>query len=264
MLLITDNTFEKIELPDVFYKYRRWDDPKQKRLLTHREIYFSRPFESNVRHELNFQIDESYITPEKLFNYYFEKTGDKKFATKMIAESPIHNRELKIQNIRRYLNERTFIFCTSEHNDNYALWQDFADGGTGFCVGIDLKMLFRQQQEILGSGSKVQYYQMSKIPAIPPYYKKKDDGLISVLSILFSLPNKYKKEDEYRFCKMDISKQAVEISKDCIKKVILGHRFPEEEKLMVIAAIKQNIGDCVYQARCDEENQFIYVSEEKL
>lgn len=264
MLLIRDSTFEEMELPDVFYKYRRWDDSMQRRLITHREIYFSNPFESDVRHELDFKIDESYITEDRLFRYYFEKTGDEKFASKMIKESPVHNRDLIIQNVRQYLNGRTYIFCTSEHKNSYTLWQEFAGRGTGFCVGIDLRMLFRQQQEILGSGAKIQYYASGEIPQIPPYYKDEEERLTSMLKILFSLPSKYKMEDEYRFCKLDIPDQAVEISKDCIREVILGHNFPKEEKSAVINQIKQNIGDCVYQALIDDENQFVYVSDEKL
>lgn len=262
MIITRDTTFDNAILPEVFYKYRRWSDEKEKRLITHSEIYFSQPFESDIRNEFNFEIDTTYLTQDRLYEFYFRETGNMAFAQQQAKTFQLPDNY--VEYIRKQLNERFFIFCVSVKKDNYNLWETFAELQKGFCIGIDLKRLFSLKPELLGAYRKIEYYKLGKIPKFRPYHSSDEERLEDMFNVIFSQPEVYSKEKEYRFSKMDILKKTSGVPAECIKEIILGSQFPQGEEREVISLISENFPDSnISKAHCDYDNQYIYFSEIK-
>ncbi len=260
MIFTRDTTFEDTVLPEVFYKYRRWSNEQEKRLITHSEIYFSQPFESDIRNEFNFEIDTTYLSQDRLYDYYIKKTGDEAFAEQQAKTFKLPDN--CVENIRKQLNERFFIFCVSEKKDNYNLWETFAELQKGFCVGIDLKRFFTLKQELLGAYRKVDYYKPHQIPKFRPYHSNDDERNEDMFNVIFNQPEVYRKEEEHRFSKIDILKKTSEVPADCVREIILGSQFPSGDEENVRSLIGENFPDSkISKAHCDYDNQYIYFSE---
>lgn len=267
-IIVNETTFEKLELPSKLYKYRIWRKPEHKRMLTDVELYFAPPLDCDEQHECNLKRDYSLLTDQMIFDFSY-RTAPKNLynseeermalATRMIKESPVHDpqhREEMHTYFREKLNGILSIFCASEHKDNFSLWQTFGDQQEGFCVGLNPRKMF-ENQEIFGSGGKVQYYSLDNPPKIRPLCFTEEEHIEDMMKVIFSLPDKYAKEDEFRLSKMFLNNKQVKINPHAIEEIILGAEMGSEHKEEIIAVVKKILPHAeVLQAACDYDLGF--------
>jgi len=60
-----------IEVPDITYKYRSWNDPYHKKILTENEIYFASP--NKLNDQKDFKISVSWSLPIKQIKQFADK-----------------------------------------------------------------------------------------------------------------------------------------------------------------------------------------------
>ena len=203
--------FNQIDLPERIYKYRDWKNPCHKRMLTNNEIYFAKPLDFKDNHELDFRLILDKSTPE-----IEEKT-------------------------RQIIDSKYSIFCVSKHKNNYTLWKTFANAQSGFCVGINSRKMF-SNDEMVGGGGEVSYYHPVDIPTFTPPYE--DDDLrrsCDFIRVIMSLPIRYESENEYRVFKNSIKNPQAIISIESIEEVILGHHISEDDEKEIIEICKSRL-----------------------
>jgi hypothetical protein len=245
IFLEQETTFDQLTLPEKVYKYRNWSNKYHKRILTHNEIYFSAPSDIDEQHECALEADYASVTPEMIHRYaYLEaeangimtETEKLKFATATVHKTSFFKKATQENGdvaFKKSLDEQLSIFCVSQHNDNDALWNMFAGGHTGFCAGIHTRTMF-ENMAILGGGGKVQYYSKEDMPKRMGLPITEAERIGNMLNVIFSLPEIFASEDEYRFFKMNIKDKQATIGVDSIQEIILGHAISVADKKEII------------------------------
>lgn len=275
MISIEETTFDMAELPEVVYKYRNWNNLEYKRILTHNEIFFAHPLDCQEQHECNLQYDYDSLTERMIYDYgymiapqfgCFADNERRKFANHLVKNSPIYCKGFQIrheENLRRDLDSYISIFCVSEHRDNYNLWSTFAKGQTGFCIGINTRKMYSKANNFGGSG-KVQYFPLDEMPKIRPFYFSHAEILEDFTKTVFSLPDIYKEEDEYRLIKLDSGERRINIREECFEEIILGELISKANKEEIVKISKGRFPHSkLFQAKYDYEFEYYIFNEIK-
>ncbi|TVQ43048.1 MAG: DUF2971 domain-containing protein, partial [Saprospirales bacterium] len=130
-----------------------------------------------------------------------------------------------LSEINEEFDEKMFdsigIFCTCAENYNIHLWNQFADGGRGFCVGFATKKLLENKQ-IFGTCGPVNYYSPDNKPIISNLSFSMEERLIKILLRINSIPIEYSDEKEYRISKSNCSERKIVLDPSYYKEIILG------------------------------------------
>jgi hypothetical protein len=257
-------TYSQANLPPIIYKYRDWTNNKHKRIISEREIYFANPYDCDEQYECNLPTDYDSVGKEDLYQYFVQTAPDygyiaekdkHEIAKKMITESPFNSIEHRIRSeklMRTELNERLSVFCTSEHKDSLHLWNVFGANQTGFCVGINTLKMFNKS-ESFAACAKVDYYPIGTPPMIKPFSLTEKEKLEKMLRIIYSLPDIYSNEDEFRFSKINIIKREVILPEECFEEIILGEKMDSKHEKEIINLIKINLPKCrIYKCKYDK------------
>lgn len=268
-----DTTFEKLDLPDKLYKYRVWRNPNHRRIITSSKIYFAPPLDCDEQHECNLERDYSLLTDDMIYKYSYNTAPKDLYnseeerialAQKMISESPVNDtkhREEMHEYFRKKLNHVLSIFCASKYRDNFNLWQTFADEQAGFCVGINTRKMF-ENKEIFGSGGPVSYYPENALPKIRPLCFTPEEHVEDMIKVIYSLPRKYEKEEEYRLSKMHLQNKEVKINSEAIEEILVGSEMPDDHKAQLNSAVKEHLPHAkLLQAVCDIDTGYYSFSE---
>jgi len=251
--LLNDNRVEESEPPRILYKYRTWGNPEHRRVLEHNEIYYASPEDFDEITECNIESDYDAVSEEMLQEVCLQKAelelkmGEiltsqvKKRALFLYKNNKFHDLEHRIKHEaenRERVNKDISIFSVSETALNERLWEVFANHKTGFCVGIDFTEIYKDD-EIFGSCGEVDYYDVSNPPKIVPLSLTQEERLVKMRTLIYSLPDKFKEEAEFRFAKMYIKNRRVKIKSDWIKEVILGSEISSSDEKEIVELVKK-------------------------
>ncbi len=239
-------------LPKILYKYRTWTKTEHKRLLTNCEIYFSAPSELDENTECALPRDYDSVSEKMILQFClnkafeFYRTGNIMFddlinqTRELYAANTFHDIELRegkeIINKNR-INEVLSIFCATETSNNERLWNTFARDKTGYCVGIDFTEIY-SNQNVFGSCGKVNYYDEENPPKVPAISLDDSDGAVKMMKIIYSLPKKFEKENEFRLSKSYMQNKTVQLKPEWIKEIILGSEISDKDRNEIISIAK--------------------------
>lgn len=271
MTFVEETTFDKVYLPERVYKYRNWTNEEHKRLLTENEIYFSAPLNIDEQHECNLETDYDSVTSQMIFDYAYmrapefgiiDEANRNLFAKNTVNFTPFYDAAHRVsmeERFRQDLNNQLSIFCVSEQKDNLNLWDSFSGGQTGFCVGINTRKMF-DNKEILGGASKVDYYPIKNMPKRKAFCFSELERIQDMLNVIFSLPDFFAKEDEYRIFKLNIKNRQAKISQESIEEIILGQFIKEEHKqeIIQIAKIRFPLAEILQSTIDYNSNVFVF------
>lgn len=271
MTFINETTFDKLELPDRLYKYRSWNNQQHRRIITHSEIYFAQFLDFGELHECNLERDYSAITEEAFYEYHKAKcppdTPDEKIrgaAKYLMKHSPIFDKDHQRtahEMFRQKLNNTLSVFCACDHNNNLNLWNTFAIDHEGYCVGLNTRKMF-DNGEIFGSGGKVNYYPKANPPKIRALPKSNEERVTDLMNVIYSLPDTFASEKEYRLTKANLENRKVKINSTAIEEIILGENMDQDDKNEIIQLVKNNFPNAsIQQASYNESlNTFSFVA----
>lgn len=244
--------------PDVIYKYRKWNDKYQKRLLTDNELYmspaslFNDPFDCKI-YKNYYLLD----TPEKIEEYInrsIENHADWMIENNKNPDEQRKILEERLSNIIKYQvrseyyddeynNKYHGIACFSKRWNSILMWSHYADNHKGFAIGYDEKRM--RYSMLFGKGDYVEYSE--DFPEIHPH---DDHSKVQNLRT-FCKSKEWIYEEEYRFMNLyfdvggaeaDSEKRIVKLDDKFIVEIILGVCMPEEYKKEIIKiAKKRNI-----------------------
>lgn len=233
---------DKLDLPKVIYKYRKWDDIFQKTILTERIVFMAPPtsFEDNKDCKLLKQYD--LLTEQDIYNKYIElsrrnhsnwtRQQHRRYAREWTIKSPMKDKNYIKQMQEKHFLEfdiRFGVLSLTANPNNLPMWTKYSDNGHGFCVGFDSKIMF----EYFGGGGPVQYYE--ELPRI----LHNDDYHIEHFKQVFSKEKKWEFEEEYRTHKFyeqkaTISDRQIKIRTEAYKEIIFGWNISEVNKNEII------------------------------
>ena len=237
-------SLQKADVPNILYKYRRWTNTLEKRILTDKEIYFSSPklFEDHedcrnfIRYDLlnDEQLYELYLHRSKQKNTSYSNEEHHQFAELWAKKSPLKDKsycdKIIAESQENYFN-CTGIFSMSADPLNEYLWNEYSDNFKGFCVGFESYIL----SNYFGSCGPVIYE-----PELPIIYPEPFDQIEHIhLKRVFHKREKWIFEKEYRVCKMLPreylkNERKVVLPLEAFKSVIIGYKSDEATRNEII------------------------------
>ncbi|MEZ4942583.1 MAG: DUF2971 domain-containing protein [Saprospiraceae bacterium] len=201
-------SYDDIEVPEPLYKFREWDNPLHRTILTDQIVYLSPPsgFEdpldckNPVRFDLwtHRELNKRFFDESLRRHPHWSKKRHKKFAKHWMKRTPIRNprryREIG-RIIDKMFDDRFGVLCLTAVLENFEVWEKYADKHKGFCVGFSGKALLGDFSKF-GMTGHVEYY--PKLPIIHPNDDFKDRGWKRA----FSKIEKWSFEREYRTTKI--------------------------------------------------------------
>ncbi|MCK8143429.1 hypothetical protein MW871_16175 [Flavobacterium sp. I-SCBP12n] len=238
-----DFNFEEI-VPKIVYKYRDFNDVNHKKIIQNQEIYLSKSSKFNCPYEMDVKIDREYVKDElnrrKYYQNFLKLSSlydpeiERLLKEVIITDEKLTNHE----NLLKEEYDKMFgVFSMSETYRNKRLWKDFGANKKGFCVGIDFLKAIPINEGFRG---RINYVKREELP------KKKildiegiDKYIMSFLDWIFTLPEQYYEEQEYRFTKTINSdlERFKKISKESIYEIIIGEKMSKTNQKEIIEMI---------------------------
>lgn len=241
------------DMPKILYKYRTWNKDEHKRLLTHNEIYYASPDELDELTECIYQRDYESVTDSLIWDYCLQRAMNEvnaglikvpfllNRANYLFKNHDFYNLEHRIKSekeFRTILNEELSIFCSSETAVNKRLWDTFADFRSGYCVAIDFSEIY-SNDELFGTCGRVEYYPEKNPPKLSPLSATSNERVLKMMKIMYSLPDKFKDEQEFRFTKMKMLNKRLKIKPEWIKEVIIGSETSVNCEKEIVKIVKE-------------------------
>ncbi len=235
------------DYPPILYKYRDWENDYHKEVLTNSALYLASP--RSFEDIKDCKVPEKFPKRQKLYKFFLEKSkkdnptwsrkAHKQFAIYWSKHSPLANPQ-KLQKLLDKFNDefnnRFGGLSMTANKENEEMWNKYANGRKGFCVGYDTNMLFKY----VGGGGPVQY--ADELPTIDFI---KDDFTTKHVKNIFYKERKWDFEEEYRLHTMwpqtaTIEQRNITLPKECVVEIILGKFMPKEskEEIKKIARVK--------------------------
>lgn len=257
---------EDVPLPVILYKYRRWENLEHRRMLTDAEFMFERPYAMCPFSELQFdttglgwhQLIEFYIDRARSEFPMLDEREQKTTALKFFRTSVYHNPQFVHSQILDLFNQFDAAYGALSLAGtcvNSTLWNNFASTGHGFCVGLAPKPF----RDVSSKGGAMQYYEQENKPVMNFPALNPDDYIEDIMNIFFSLPERYKNEDEYRFFKAIPG--VIQMPKTSIKEVVIGYAMNNEKRQELVETVFASLPEAVIlQSHLDETTGRITVS----
>jgi len=224
------------EWHETIYKYRSWTNEYDRKTITNRELYFASPIQFGDKKDCKLPIRYDLLTKEQriyfigIQNIRIGKLISREMVMEDFEKNPISSDSiiLKYQKkISKKTDNRLGVLSLTFNPDNNEMWDKYADGNKGFCIGYDTKELFKYFGAI--GGGCIDYY--SVLPTVYPEPIMYIDEQLD--KIIFSKEEKWKFENEYRVYKLEfpVLKKEERIKKvpaRLFKEIIVGKNMSDD------------------------------------
>jgi len=258
-----DETIEAGLLPPVLYKYRTWDNPKTKSILTDRQIFMSSPLKFDDPMDCHNFIDFEGASISEILEYWM---GVAKRNTDYITDEELIHEVVRLFNthpLNDLINYAIYkteeekkllgILCLTSLKTNEFLWQSYAKNASGYCIGFDSKIL---AEVIQCGGGLIDYDYIDKLPRISPI----DPIMMQRYKMSQVKLKKYEPEQEYRLIKLYYKSPEesemlrnfgvkIELPKEAYKELILGYNISHEDESEILTIVKRDFPNIkIYRA----------------
>lgn len=224
------------EAPKYLNKYRDWNNPFHRRMLTHFEIFSASPDTLNDPLDCNIPIDWSLVTKENLLKYLKSSELELKENSFILEDGSLNIS--KINRLYPYpaieeIRKKWGVISLSEDALNPLLWSHYAASHTGFCVKFDVAKLCKDFMSF-------KVWQVSYKTSYPKINPITNDHLNSLITRLTTKSSHWSYEKEWRFIWSNLpGGRATNFSASSIVSVMLGlgmDKGAEEEVISAIAS----------------------------
>ncbi len=242
---------DELELPEVLYKYRSFNNIYHQRSLFEQEIYlppasqFNDPFDSKVpfryrEEDLTLEnvlkkcLDIARQTESNLSDQQYDEIAFRIKREGLLYDS--HHLEQVDKKTFERLCSDFGIYCLTPDEKNLLMWSYYADSHKGFCIGYNTQLLIKQG--VFGMGGQIAY--RDDFPKLPLFISEDDSPL---LNILFTKWKKWEHEDEYRLIHRYKNGNTRILEPSAISEVVLGCQVSEIDKIKHVEHIRQQLPD---------------------
>jgi thiamine kinase-like enzyme len=258
-----ERSFEEMNLPPILYKYRDWNDPYHKRVITKRELYFSPPNTFEDEFDCKIPVRYDLLTPDDIFEKYLKESKElhpnynrqqhRKFAHDWQRKGLLTNKKriekLEEEFFKNFTN-KFGILCLTPYPDNEEMWRKYSVEHTGFCVGFHTIPLL-SLKEYSGGGSEVNY--VDELPILRPFDDLDKNHFLQIYSKL----RKWEFEKEYRITKINIQDRGAIIPENIFAEVILGARMTNTSKEELIICVTESFSSLPIKQAIEREGRLI-------
>lgn len=242
--------------PPIIYKYRSWNNPFHKKILTDGEVYLSSP--QHFNDPFDFGIVQNFLTldtPEKIERYVDEgmikhrefllRKGidlekDREFQLKRLQNLDAYQQEYEHLNSEA-VNKSYGVLSLSARWDSILMWSHYADYHKGFNIGYNEAKM--RESGLFGKGGPVMYSDEY------PYLNVFDTHSIeSSFKQTHYKSEEWAYEEEYRLTKLFFPKppteedRTVKVPFEFVEEINLGIKISDEDKSEIVKiADKMNI-----------------------
>lgn len=227
-----------MDLPPLLYKYREFDNPYHRQILTGNCVYFAAP---NTFPDSKDCHPKEIFPSEDVVRARFWKSSFREFpcmsfeqraqyVQELVASAPILNletRESLIESLFEDYCKCHGVLSVTANPSNDKMWQEYAKGHSGFCVGFDSYKL----ASVSGAGGPVTY--CAELPEIRILVDSKER---EYEKRVFYKERQWDYEQEYRLCKtwpLEVIESGVDrnvsLPEGCIVSVICGSNMKQED-----------------------------------
>lgn len=223
-----------IELPKTLYKYRDWNNKNHRRLISHQEIYLSKPSDFNDPFDGNIPVRWDLLTYEDCFKKNLEiiniKHKDKDqeqvraYAKKVTDEKTLWHPDKLVSERPEQLsdwNNRIGLCSLSSVNDNILMWSHYSRNHTGFVVGFD--------SNTLSTLDELDYLERVNYQKDYPIISGFDDLTTQFYKKFFYKSQLWEYESEWRVSKNHIENRILRLPKNSITEILVGCCFGGRE-----------------------------------
>lgn len=247
-----ENDLKQLNIPDVLYKYREWDNSFHKRVLTDFEVFYANSLDfedpndsKNLpRYDLLSKKDKIKFGEHVVKNQNPDYTRQQVRAEvrKTYQNSPLRNpttlKEYMRDDLKRW-QERSGILSLTANPLNKSMWDKYSANGQGYCVGFNTKKFI---DCVRGGGGPVQY--VEELPKVwpRPFH---DFDQQHILRIFFK-ELKWSFEEEYRlhtFSKDPLSSgdRVKKVHAAAFYEVLLGYNMPSDKKKELLQSLPMEL-----------------------
>jgi hypothetical protein len=243
--ILGQKSFEEMDLPNILYKYRDWNIPNHRRILSENEVYLSSPgdFEDEfdckipIRYDLltNKDIFEKYLNLSKKENPLFNRQQHRQFARDWQKKGLMKDKNRLEKHDKDFFTKFNNLFgvlSLTAIPNNIVMWDYYANHHTGFCIGFNTIPLFNLS-EFFGGGGEVTYF--DELPIIKETDSFEKKHFLQINSKL----RKWEFEKEYRLTKFKIQNRQVKLPNEIFAEIILGAKLSGDAKNEIIRITSQ-------------------------
>ena len=241
-------------IPKYLYKYRNWDDPKHKRMLTHNEIFFasSKNFNdpSDTSVPLRFDQGTDQQMQQLLKDHISSNYGmqiDPKFETRLtelVQELAKYNSKF-IDGFEADLQEKKFnqygFFTMSSLCNNTLLWSNYADNHRGFCAKFDTDILNSCFQKYANAKQLIDIREVeyeSEFPVLNVFEMSYEEIVVRQVSVKAA---DWSYEKEFRAILYKSTNLLYKLVPEVLIEVIIGVRMSKQSRSEIISVLKNRI-----------------------
>ncbi|QEC79452.1 DUF2971 domain-containing protein [Mucilaginibacter ginsenosidivorax] len=244
--------YKDFTMPPLVYKYRDWSHNSHKRIVTHREVYFSSPANFEDEFDCKNPTRWDLLTHEEILNKYYQDSWKlnpsftieqhQDFAIDWANHTMVTDKDYvdrQQSETFNQFNDRTGVLSLTEYPAEIRMWEKYSNSHTGFCIGFDAKtMLYKT-----GSGAGIVLYH-DELPQIHP--TPKHTTTEQILLQVFCKLDHWSFEKEYRVFKfkntpLTKADRCVVINPYAFKEIIIGSSMSGDDAKKLIDSIPPEI-----------------------
>ncbi len=242
------NPFENIDVPEIVYKYRDWNNDFYKKVLTNRELFlaspalFNDPFDCKIP-VAYWKLGEDPQLAREYFPQVVERhkphltdTEKMKEVERLIKEARFKDKEYLEKMEKGFfeeLNSKFGLVSLTSFRDNVLMWSHYSNSHTGFCIGFKSRILFNDSEHF-GRGGQVIYEK--EFPIILPT----EDLVQQLVKQTFIKSDMWAYEKEYRLSKFNGANKTIEFPEESVSEIILGCSISESDRKSIVNLTKCN------------------------
>ena len=261
-----DVKFEDLSLPSKLYKYREYEKPEHIKTITNQEFYFAPPIDFS-HHEFNLPSDYESVSKDDFYKNIYKDSLEifgitdpnrrKAFADYHLSTTEFFDPKFQAMVDKKFRDKRNKeygIISLSPQRDSCSLWNNFASNHTGFAVGLKPEFMF-DHGIVVGSAGHVTYYDKNNPPKIKPFCEDDYERIYNEHLSIFSLPDIFEDEQEYRIGKtIKHSGRFHKVKRECYSEIIIGAFMKDDNKEQLIDLVRTNLGEIdIYQQTVNEK-----------
>lgn len=256
--------------PSILYKYRNWNDHYHQRLITHQEIFLSKPSDFNDPFDGNIPVRWDLMTYKDCFEKNFEllnikfKNEDQQLvresAKKVTDEKKFWHPDLLVRERPEQLekwNSIIGLYSLSSVPNNILMWSHYSLNHTGFVIGFN-------------SDSLINDYDFDYIEPINyqpeyPIISGLDDSTVQFHKKFFYKSEMWNYEKEWRISKNHISNRKTRLSHDAFNHIIIGCCASHSQTKTIVQKCIKHFGASfpIFKAIKNEDNFGLNIIEYK-
>ncbi len=238
--------------PKILYKYRDWNNPYHKKIITDLEIFFPSCKNLNDPFDCKIPIYVRNIGKNKkqikalIHNYvqknypYFTRQQRREKEKQIYKEKNFSNYSLQKELQYDIINRKFGIFSLSSNLGDPKLWSLYANSHKGFCIGFDIEIIFKLENNKAYFNKIEHLFQLKKVNYVSEFPIWEQVNEDRSLDQIITKSTDWEHEQEYRLIALDKPNWIYKIPKKTISEIIFGLKTLKETRTEIMKEINKN------------------------